>query len=363
MKPLFFPFTHVTQEDRRAMLTCFKGFSHLSVSRPNEFVPGEIMPKDPTVEVLHPSDQEVASALAVVEDYRQWASVNRGRAGQLKTRVPDAPYFTSDTGIATLKSTIERGAVSEAEANSESPGSEAIKLQKAFLKALVFLRMSQESDRENDQINRGFKSIRKREAALFSALKGNDLSLTDNLEGSSINGLADNLLDNNQGVPVDHQNQVIDRGAIMTEQKILAWGCFFRKKMENSNLDANFLPVTTSPAVLDYFKSTAKKSTKVLDIANFKVHEGSCNQPNPSDSWKCLLSRTIENAVLGKGLDGKKLVEEDDGCALLADIQLYLFLGRELTDIFYPLDQKGIKNRLIQGEGGEIPICLVHVKK
>ncbi len=332
MKPLFFPFTHITQEDMTAMLTCFKGFCHLSVSRPEKNIS-----QNPAVEVFRPSDQEVGSALTMVEDYRQWAEINRGRAGQLKTRVPDTPYFTSDSGISTLKSSIERGAGFGAEPNSESD-----KFQEAFVKALVFLRMAQESDCETDQIDKGFTSIIKQEAALFSALKGNGLPLADS-----------------PALPGDHFVQEIDRGGTMTEQRILSWGCFFKKRMEISNHDELFLPVSTSPAVLDYFKSTAKKSTKVLDIGNFKVHEGSCDQ---ADSWKSRLNEVIEDAVLGKARDGKQLIEADDGCAFWADIQLYLFSGSGLDDIFCPSVQKGRNNRLIQGKGGEIPICFVHVK-
>ncbi|MDY0220072.1 MAG: hypothetical protein RBR67_02935 [Desulfobacterium sp.] len=337
MKPLFFPFTHVTPEDRVTMFTLFNGFCHLSVTRPDKTIVEKTMHQNPAVEVLRPSAQEVVSALAIVEDYRQWAGINRGRAGQLKTRVPDTPYFTSDTGISTLKSSIERGAVSRAEPNSESD-----KLQEAFVKALVFLRMAQESDRETDQIDKGFTSIIKREAALFSTLKGNGLPLGDI-----------------PGLPGDHSLQEIDRGGTMTEQRILAWGSFFKKRMELSNPGEHFIPVTTSPAVLHYFKSTAKKSTKVLDIGNFKVHERSCDKADP---WKNRLNKVIEDAVLGKDRDGKQLIEANDACALLADIQLYLFSDRGVDDIFCPSVQKGIKNRLIQGEGGEIPICLVHVR-
>lgn len=333
MKPLFFPFTHVSEEDVAALLTCFNGFCCLGVSRLDE-----LAFQDPAIEVVLPTDKEIVSVLAMIEDYRQWARVNQGGAGQLKARVPDSPYFTSDTDISSLKSTIERQAGS-------GPGQDlegGDKQRDALLNALVFLRMAQESDGEIDQIDKKFSLISKSEASLFSALRGNGLPPAADVAPFD-------------GYPVVKR----DRGSTRTGKRIFAWACFFREKMAFSTDAEPLLPVTTSPAVMDYFLSMAKKSTKVLDIANFKVHERSCDQSNP---WKRHLNDVIWDAVSGSPRDENGLIEASDGCTVIVDIQLHLFSDRAVADIFCPSGQKGRKNRLIQGKGGEIPICLVHVK-
>ena len=333
MKPLFFPFTHVSEEDAAALRTCFNGFCHLGVSRLDE-----LLPQDPAVEVVLPSDKEMVSILAMIEEYRQWARVNQGGAGQLKARVPEAPYFTSDTGISSLKSTIER----QAGAGQEQGLGGGDKQRDALFNALVFLRMAQEADGAIDQIDRKFSLISKSEARLFSALRGNGLPAA-----------AVASADRSQAV-----NR--DRGSTRTDRRIFSWACFFRERMDFSTDAEPLLPVTTSPAVMDYFQSMAKKSTKVLDIGNFKVHERSCEQSKP---WKRHLSDVISDAVFGVQRDENRLIEASDGCAVFVDIQLYLFSDKAVADIFCPPGQKGRKNRLIQGEGGEIPICLVHVNE
>ena len=331
MKPLFFPFTHVSEEDAAALLTCFNGFCRLGVSRLDE-----LASRDPAVEVVLPSDKEIVSVLAMIEDYRQWARVNQGRAGQLKARVPETPYFTSDTGISSLKSTIER----QAGARQDLDGGD--KQRDALLNALVFLRMAQEADGEIDQIDKKFSLISKSEARLFSALRGNGLPFATEVAPSDGYQVVDR-----------------DRGSTRTGKRIFSWACFFRERMALSTDAEPLLPVTTSPAVMDYFQSMAKKSTKVLDIGNFKVHERSCDQSNP---WKRHLNDVIGDAVSGIHRDENRLIEASDGCTVFVDIQLHLFSDKAVADIFCPPGQKGRKNRLIQGRGGEIPICLVHVK-
>jgi hypothetical protein len=253
--------------------------------------------------------------------------------------VLDAPYFTSDTGISSLKSTIESPAGSGHEQGLDGGDRQ----RDALLNALVFLRMAQESDGENDQIDRKLSLISKSEARLFSALRGNGLPPAADVDPSG-------------GYPVVNR----DRGSSRTVRRILSWACFFREQVALLKDDKPLLPVTTSPAVMDYFHSMAKKSTKVLDIGNFKVHERSCEQSNP---WKRHLSDVIVDAVSGVHRDENRLIEASDGCAVFVDIQLYLFSDKAVADIFCPPGQKGRKNRLIQGEGGEIPICLVHVNE
>lgn len=349
MKPIFFPFTYIREEDATALLACFKGFCHFNVSSLSEI---ESHVHDPAIDIVLPDKEDIIPTLAMVKDYKLWARINQGRAGQLKTRVPDTPYFTSDTGISSLKSTIEKGARSDgmevlASANDSAENFEdgyvdafGKSKREAFIKALVFLRMAQESDAEIDQIDKKLGSIAKSEAELFSALKGLDVQDTSD-----------------KVFPGKNQIQNKDPGSIMTETRILAWSRFFREKTDLLTGSGSLVLATTSPAIIDYFYSKAKKSTKVLDIENFKVHERSCEH---NDEWKQRLNNSMENAVLGKSLEEKGVMEAADDCALVVDIQLYLFSGSGVTDIFKtPLSQM---NQLIHGETREIPICLVRMK-
>ncbi len=331
MKPLFFPFTHVRQQDVRALVTCFNRFCHLSVSSLKE-----AEARNPDIDLVLPTPDELMSTLSTVEDYKQWAGVNQGRPGQLKARVRETPYFTSDTGVATLKSSIEKGAgVNRSQARATV---EPVDSGEAFLNSLVFLRTAQESDADTEDVNTRLSSIARDEAALFSVLK----------EGApSVEQGGDSFI----------QGQ--DQGRVMTEQRILAWARFFRGKIDVLREGESLVPVTTSQAVMDYFHSKAKKSTKVLDIENFKVHEGCCKY---SAGWQGRLKNLMENAISGNTPEKNDLMEADDGCGLLADIQLYLFSGDHVSNIFCPTDWEAGKNALIRGSNREIPVCLVSVR-
>ncbi|MCP4115047.1 MAG: hypothetical protein GY737_06485 [Desulfobacteraceae bacterium] len=333
MKPLFFPFTHVRQQDARALSACFKGFCHFSVSASNEVGAG-----NPGIDVVLPAPDELMPALAKVEDYKQWAGVNHGRPGQLKSRVRETPYFTSDTGIATLKSRIEQES-GEIGSGDQAPV-EPVDSQAAFLSSLVFLRTAQESDADTEEVNARLCSIARDEAALFSVLK----------DGAPLAKQGD-------GSCVPDQDQ--DPGRVMTEKRILAWARFFREKIDVLGENAPLVPVTTSRAVVDYFHSKAKKSIKVLDIENFKVHEGCCEH---GAGWQGRLKDLMENAIFGSTPGKNDLMEADDGCGLLADIQLYLFSGDHVSNIFCPTDREARKNALIRGSNMEIPVCLVSVR-
>jgi len=328
MKPLFFPFTHVRQQDKMALLTCFNRFCHLSVSSPHEVELNN-------VDRFFPAKEDLQKTLARVEDYRQWAMVNQGGPGQLKTRVCDTPFLTSDTGVSFLKSQIEKGSRKGGE-NHLNPADK----RDAFLNALLFLRIAQESDLDAEDVNIRFSCVARNEKALLSLLKEGQMPEKEE-ESSSFE----------------------DLGMVMTEKRVVAWASFFRENIDSMVDGKPFLPVTTSPAVLDFFKSRAEKSTKVLDIGNFKVHERSCEE---SAGWQNRLNDLMKNAILGNNPKRDKLPEADDGCFLLADIQLYLFSGENVVKIFYPFDKpsdkKDGKNGLIQGVGMEIPICLVCVK-
>lgn len=328
MKPLFFPFTHVQQQDNMALLTCFNRFCHLSVSSPHEVELNN-------VDRVLPAKEDLRKTLARVEDYRQWARINQGRPGQLKTRVCDTPFFTSDTGVSFLKSQIEKGSQEGGESHLNPAGK-----RDAFLNALLFLRIAQESDIDAEDVNIRFSSLARNEKALLSLLKEGQMPEKEEDTSSSE-----------------------DLGMVMTEKRVVAWGRFFRENIDSIVNGKPILPVTTSPSVLDFFKSRAEKSTKVLDIGNFKVHERSCEQ---SAGWQSRLNDLLKNAVLGNSPKGGGLPEADDGCSLLADIKLYLFSGDDVARIFYPFhkpsDKKDGKNGLIHGMGMEIPICLIYVK-
>jgi hypothetical protein len=296
----------------------------------------EVEVRNPDIDLVLPTPDEFRSTLATVEDYKQWAGVNQGRSGQLKARVRETPYFTSDTGVATLKSSIEKGAGGNCAGDPEPVA--PVDSREAYLKSLVFLRTAQESDADTEDVNTRLCSIARNEAALFSALK----------DGAPLE---------KQGVDCCTQDQ--DQGRAMTEERILAWARFFRENIDVLREGGPLIPVTSSQAVIDYFYSKAKKSTKILDIENFKVHEGCCEH---SAGWQERLKSSMENAISGNNPGTTDLIEADDGCGLLADIQLYLFSGDHVINIFCPTDREARKNALIRGLNMEIPVCLVSVR-
>lgn len=340
MKLLFFPFTHLSEKDAESVLTCFQRFSFISTKSREEFVHGDEPLKNSTfIDFIFTEQEELRPVLERVHEYRAWAEIHGGGAkGYLKSLLRDTPYFTSDTMVGNIRTQIntrinKRAGKQDVKAGriSDHKDREASDQKDSFAENLLFLRLAQEQDAENESID-----------SAFSAVSFNEQQIIASVKGESANA--------------ENRVQDDDPALYMSEKRIDAWAGLFKEKKGQIVSDDPLLFVTTSRAVIDILKQRAEKSLKILDSNNTKVYEDNCMNHG---RWMAEFHDTLQDSVV-QGLKGKKGKNSIDKI----DIKLYFFQGIDIENIFCLAQGDGGKNRVHDGScEGSIPVVLVCVQE
>ncbi|MFH1154248.1 MAG: hypothetical protein V1793_10560 [Pseudomonadota bacterium] len=335
MKSIIFPFTYVAKTDAELIRACFTDASVLTVSSAPELATVQGAVQD-TLDNIALSDDVLGPVMSSIREYRRWADINRGARGVLKTLIKDTPWFTSDTGVSSLRARIMEGA----NGRKTRPGSSGHP-RDMIMEALVFLRFAQDLDRENELIDTTLDSLGRSQADLFAGLRGDT-------------GSQESLM-----FPKDHQGQD-DPGALMTQKRILAWSVRFSLTTGREEALAGQLFVTTSPAVLDFLKDEAEKSTKMLDIDSFKVHLGN---DQTWSAWRSGFFDQISRAAAGERPENEQWPESPGNIDTMdAGLSLFRFSGEEVIKIFCPAETRGRRSQLEQMSDTAVPVCLIHRK-
>lgn len=331
MNLIVFPFTHVRDFQRDALASCFGRLAMFSLDSSREH-PGDSLE---TMTTLTLDEATVKAVNASLRAYREWAGITGGKRGELKAMLRDRPYFTSDSGVWNLKARISEGA------DSPPSGNGPDRDEQSFFESLLFLRLAQESDRENEAIDRQFRSLGKVEETLMSAIRGEIPAQPGSESVQEIPGVLE------------------DPGSIQTEKRILSWSQLFRRENGRIESPGPLVLLTTSPAVIDYLAQRAEKSIKILDIINFKVHEGKSGQ---TGDWETTLHEAFLKAAAGEETEGIAAGRTMGGASTCIDISLHLFSGKDVIRIFCDEGKNHRSEGLFQWAGGRLPVCLAVIK-
>ncbi|MBF0467470.1 MAG: hypothetical protein HQK61_01065 [Desulfamplus sp.] len=359
MKPVFFPFTSITEYDARSVLSFFETFSYLSTKSDDELMASEpewfqrLWKKECCVEPVTLDKEELSVLLASVKSWRSWAEANHGtttRSGYLQSIFRQTPFFTSDTDIVSIRSQISRGIRMAEKDNSlekfhTNPKDSSIKdssipvnqyplkencestgnCESPVNRALLFLRLAMMTDIENESIDHQLSSIERLEANLFAELKGDMESQTNNDEPDEISG-------------IDSKE---DRGSLMTEHRLRCWLDLFMAKQPHFNDSTPNLFVTTSRSVIDFLLSVIEKIKLMLDIDNFKVHKE--KKSSHAGAWSetfeiqwnkdfhIAVQEALSKGTLVSGLSKEESLINSNMHMNIADYDLFQFAGQSLT--------------------------------
>ena len=305
---LFFPFTHITQNDLDTILTFLPQFHCLSISRDfkkNRVLhqisnQGKIIPHFLSPETLLPVEQKA-------EQFFEWARIHKGDERNLKSLFKDNPYLTSDSDVTAIKSQI-RGSRKDRE--------DSLPDESSLQKDLIFLKMAQLYDEQKEGINLELKDLTQTSDDLVSTLRG----LEDVEE--KIN---DTKLEN-----------YTDSGTIMTRERILAWFRCMEAMKLLEQAEAPPLFITTNREIFYYFESNCKDTINILDIDNIKVHGTRCEN---QDRWKDQFEDYLKGAIEGSGSHEKNLPEVNDRCSKRGQIKVCNFFGGDINKIFNVADK------------------------
>ena len=342
MKPLSFPFTYLRKKDAEILLTCFNGFSFLSTSSEEEFkAEAPDLHHDTSIEpVFMEQGGELKPVIETLKEYKKWALLNNGNIDSLKTLFRKTPYFTSDTGVANIRSEIGRRTRDFSVSKNKADNGK----DQNFLNALLFLRLAHENDAEKDAIDLKFHMVTEEEKKVFSDVKG---ELKDTLSDQTL---------------VSHDS---DPGIFMTDKRLCAWANVLTEKIKYFNFKEPLVLATTSRGVAQYFDAVIEDGEntsgieKLLHVENYKVFSGNCNLKKVCQDH---FTAIINNAISGNKFKQNEINQTEDGDFLSVDISLYRFFGAGIKNLFCSRGKQNIKNELLNHFGKYFFICFVEIK-
>jgi len=312
---LFFPFTHMTENQMNTILTFFSSFHYLPGSKDFKhnktlqklFKQGKVIP-------FFLSPHELEPVELKVKQYLEWAQIHRGNEVNLKSLLKANPYFTNDSDVTAIKSQI-KGDIEEV-----LPGESILQ------KDLLFLKMAQLCDVQNERIDLKLKDLDTNHDQLMSTLRGVESSLSE--------------------FATDKKDSRKDSGAMMPGERICAWSrCMTAKGGLKQGVESKVF-VTTSEAVFDYLESNCKDVINALDIDKIKVHENECEN---KDEWQHQFCDYLMRAIQVDGNRENEPPKVNDKCSLFGQIKLSLFSGDNINQVF-------------NCSGKQIPVCLIKLK-
>ena len=315
---IFFPFSHISQDQLGVLDAVFPSFTFFPVAtdlKHHRWLK-ELADSGRAVPVFS-SEDDLSSVDDTFEKYMAWVKVHKGNEHNLRFLLKDNPYFTSDSDLSAIKSQI-RGTREKTE--PQRSGKDVLQQD------LLFLKMAKQCDEENESIDLQLRGIDKSRDRMLSTLLGEEESMDALVAGGEM------------GIP--------DPGAVMTRERIEAWSrCMV---YHNAFQKAGEIPVfvTTSEAVVDYLETICSDVINALDIDPIKVHENDCeNKPE----WQRQVCEQLRCAEKGDAGWQNHLPEVKDGCSLSGRIKLSLFSGNRIHNLFNIRDK-------------QIAVCWIRIK-
>ena len=311
----FFPFTHITQNDLDTILTFLPQIGCLSIRRDFKesknlnqlFKQGKIIPYLLSAETLAPVDQKV-------EEFIGWAGIHKGSEHNLKSLLKDNPYFISDADVTAIKSQIRGNQKSREDSLSD---------ESSLQKDLLFLKMAQLYDEQQEGVDLELKSLTQTSDALVSTLRG-----LENFEKELRDA---------------EKEKYSDSQTIMVPERILAWFRSMKAMKLLNREEAPSLFITTNREIFYYFESNCKDIINILDIDNIKVHGKRCKN---LDRWQDQFESFLMGAIEGSGSNENRLPEVNDSCSKRGQIKVCNFSGGDI-------------NRSINLADKHISVCLI----
>ncbi len=245
MKPIYFPFTHVSDSVAEALAACFGQFVVYRPLSGKVPAPMQSWINQGVLDARVPVTENEKELKTAVKNYQNWADLHMRdpgkRAAFLNAQTGGIPFF-DDFSPSQLVADIK----------AKLHGDSYQKLPDPVLAARIFLYFAQEFDRQNQELACDLKNYRQKEVDLIRQLRMEADSLADELQKDATQ-LSDPLAD------------------YMISDRLEAWSRIFLKDPDGSGLY-----VTHSPAVLDHLLEGSPTATEVvrydtIPLSNQKV--------------------------------------------------------------------------------------------
>ncbi|MCG2757406.1 MAG: hypothetical protein L6263_03090 [Desulfobacteraceae bacterium] len=300
MKPIYFPFTYISEPVLEALSAFFK---QIVVYQPSSLNVPESMQKladSGLLEIRIPVKGDENKIDNILKDYKSWANIHQGSEMAFFKMNPDKIPFFDDSSALQIKADIKK----------KKQKQQNEKKQDSLLNARIFLHIAQEFDMQNWEINKNLLLLEEKTLNLIDNLKGEDeLSFKEN--------------DIKKTLKTDYQSDY------MTPDRIIAW-----THMLQYDQDISELFITNNRSAIEHLIEKTPEAKIVLNIDSIPLTN---SDDEKREKWQNSLNEQLE-LILGDSLPVsedikiKSPFDKDDGKKV--SLTLYLVPGESPYKFF-----------------------------
>jgi hypothetical protein len=315
MKPVYFPFTFMTNPVCQKLAACFRQTAVYQISSTR--IPDDMQEweKSGMLDIRIPVKYDGDKLDAILQQYRSWAITHQGsEMAFLKARSDKVPFFdeTSTRQItADIKSKVERKNRSQEEPDP-------------LLNAALFLHLAREYDIQNLTLTQDLQAIEAMEQDFMTNLKGDNHTLA-------------------QEITLEKTLDIYDPGHYMPKERLQAWTRIMQQDQQDFGLY-----VTTSRSVFEFLIDRAPEAELVDVLDAIPVVD---NEVEALETWRDELMRHLEmlaTVVWVAKTDPIITAPEIPGRETTVSLTLYIVPGktpREFFAGFIENDSFGVKDK------------------
>jgi len=310
MKPIYFPFTHISKPVVDALGFCFR---QSIVYQPARFTVSENLQnwsQDGVVEIRIPLEGDEERLAASLKDFREWAKLHhdgRGLQNAFTRNLGDAVPFFDETSTSRIKADIKKD-----EQQNQSPG----EVDPAF-GARLFLAIAQEFDLESERLRQDLFSMEAMENNLMANLQGRDQP-TDPFAAKNNKSVF------NSG----------DAAEYMIPERFMAWFRIMQFDRELDRDSCGFF-VTSSRSAMDYLIDIASPTEKILTVDDIPVYAPKSAE---IEAWRDHLTgqlQRLQATFRSKETVNIMAAPADKNCKLTVSLTLYVVPEESPRSLFY----------------------------
>ena len=267
IKPIYFPYTYVSQWVAETLAACFKQFTVYQPS--GRKLPSEMQPwiEANVMEVRVPVQTEDETLVKMVKELRAFAGLHDD-SKNLKTAV-----FWGQQGAFPLFSESAVSRIVSDVKNGSRPASAEEKFDPVF-RARVFLDFAQEFDRQSAELNR-------------------DLGVNDRLSRDLLKEISGEKENGLPATPLNAEIRTEDPTEYMAPDRLQAWLRLFMVDPDDSGLF-----VTSSPAVFNHLIENLEAAQKVMQFEGLPVTNA---KDDSAIIWRDSFLKQIKQLIGNRG--------------------------------------------------------------
>ena len=300
MKPIYFPFTYVSESVGKALSTCFGQITVYQISGAKVPVDMQNLVKDGILDIRIPMEINGDLLDKIHKNYRIWIDTHQGtEIAFLKAMAHKIPFFDENAS-----SQIR------AELKKNTPQIQTQERSDPLFNAGLFLHMAQEYDLQNEKLSRDLRDIDAMETDFMKDLKGDE----DNIQAPG-----------RKHTSIDPK----DPGRYMAAERIEAWASFMVKDPRDFGLF-----ITTSRAVLEHIVDILPETTQINCVDDVPAGE---DKDEAWVSWRSEFLKSLEMLAIQSvpaGLDNRVPPPEVSGSKTNVSLTLFMLPDKTPRDCF-----------------------------